>query len=79
MPFKDELEFQRSLDLDVATAQRCRLAEILNQYVLKDLPAGNRARQRGGERYDMSHPEYFTLRINRDGTVEMMQSTTDEL
>lgn len=79
MPFKDELDFQRSLDLDIATAQRCRMAEILNQYVLKDLPAGNRARRRGGERYDMSHPEYFTLRINRDGTVEMMQSTTDEL
>lgn len=74
MPLKEDLELQESADLDVETAQRCRLVEILNNYVLKDLPAGYRARQRNGERYDKPHPEYFSLRIHRDGSVEMLKS-----
>lgn len=78
LPLKDDLDFQKSMNLDIETAQRCRLVELLNQYVLKDLPGGTRSRQREGARYDISHPEYFSLRFNRDGTVEMMKST-DEL
>ncbi len=74
MPLKEDLEFQNGTELDLETAQRCRLVEILNNYVLKDLPAGNRARKRDGERYDKSHPEYFSLRIHRDGSVEMLKS-----
>lgn len=74
MPLKEDLEFQERYGCDLETAQRCRLVEVLNQYVLKDLPVGNRARSRSGERYTKSHPEYFNLRIHRDGSVEMLKS-----
>ncbi len=48
--------------------------EITNQYVLRDLPSGERARIYDAERYVPSHPEFFYLRIQRDGSVEMFTS-----
>lgn len=74
LPLKADLDFQERYGCDLETAQRCRLVEILNQYVLKDLPSGDRARVHAGERYSKSHPEYFNLRIHRDGSVELMKS-----
>ena len=72
-PLKDDLEFAKQYGCDLETAQRCRLVEIMNQYVLKDLPAGKRARKHEAEQYSKPHPEYFNLRIHRDGSVEQLK------
>ncbi len=45
----------------------------MNKYVLKDLPAGKRARKHEAEQYAKPHPEYFNLRIHRDGSVEQLK------
>ncbi len=71
-PLREDLEFAEKYGCDLETAQRCRLVEIMNQYVLRDIPSGKRARQRDVEQYVNSHPEYFKLRIHRDGSVEML-------
>ncbi len=71
-PLKEDLKFAEKYGCDLETAQRCRLVEIMNQYVLRDIPSGKRARQRDAEQYVNSHPEYFKLRIHRDGSVEML-------
>lgn len=71
-PLREDLEFAEKYGCDIETAQRCRLVEIMNQYVLRDIPSGKRARQRDAEQYVNSHPEYFKLRIHRDGSVEML-------
>ena len=71
-PLREDLEFAEKYGCDLETAQRCRLVEIMNQYVLRDIPSGKRARQRDAEQYVNSHPEYFKLRIHRDGSVEML-------
>ena len=71
IPLVEDKAFADRYGCDLETAQRCRLLETLNKYVLKDLPAGNRARQHCTERYIKSHPEYFTLKIHPDGSVEM--------
>lgn len=57
-----------------ATAQRCRLVEMVNKFVLKDLPAGQRARQQKSERFLKSNPEYYYLRIERDGSVVLLDN-----
>lgn len=72
-PLKDDLEFAKQYGCDLETAQRCRLVEIMNKYVLKDLPAGKRARKHEAEQYAKPHPEYFNLRIHRDGSVEQLK------
>lgn len=72
-PLSDDIAFARRYGCDLETAQRCRLVEILNQYVLKDLPSGQRARQHSSERYMKPHPEYFNLRIGKDGSVELLK------
>ncbi len=72
-PLKGDLEFAEQYGCDLETAQRCRLVEILNKYVLKDLPAGRRARKHEAEQYAKPHPEYFNLRIHRDGSVEQLK------
>ena len=54
-------------------AGKTRLVEILNKYVLKDLPSGKRARRQEAEQYAKPHPEYFNLRIHRDGSVEQLK------
>lgn len=72
-PLKADLEFAKQYGCDLETAQRCRLVEILNKYVLKDLPAGRRARKHEAEQYAKPHPEYFNLRIHRDGSVELLK------
>ncbi len=73
-PLSDDLRFAKRYGCDLETAQRCRLVEITNQYVLRDLPSGERARSYDAERYVQSHPEFFYLRIQRDGSVEMFRS-----
>lgn len=73
-PLADDLLFEKRYGCDLETAQRCRLVEILNQYVLRDLPMGSRARNYSTERYIPSHPDYFYLRIQRDGSVELFSA-----
>lgn len=72
-PLKEDLKFAEQYGCDLETAQRCRLVEIMNQYVLRDIPSGSRARQHDAEQYINSHPEYFKLRIHRDGSVELLK------
>ena len=72
-PLSDDLRLQERYGCDLETAQRCRLVEIVNQYVLRDLPSGERARSYDAERYIPSHPDYFYLRIQRDGSVELFR------
>lgn len=72
-PLKDDMEFAKQYGCDLETAQRCRLVEIMNKYVLKDLPSGKRARKHEAEQYAKPHPEYFNLRIHRDGSVEQLK------
>ncbi|MBR1766898.1 MAG: hypothetical protein IJ745_07695 [Bacteroidales bacterium] len=74
VPLKEDEEFAKRYDCDLETAQRCRLVETLNQYVLKDLPSGQRARQHSTERYIPAHPEYFNLQIHPDGSVELKKT-----
>lgn len=73
-PLKSDLDFAKRYGCDLETAQRCRLVETLNKFVLKDIPSGSRARQRDAEQYVNSHPEYFNLRIHRDGSVEILNN-----
>ncbi|MBR1550186.1 MAG: hypothetical protein IJ634_06060 [Bacteroidales bacterium] len=73
-PLVEDLAFADKYGCDLETAQRCRLVETLNKYVLKDLPSGKRAREHRTERYIPSHPEYFNLQIHPDGSVEMKQT-----
>ena len=74
VPMPDDKEFAEKYGCDLETAQRCILVETLNKYVLKDLPAGKRAREHRTERYIPSHPEYFSLRMQPDGSVEMVKN-----
>lgn len=73
-PLGEDIRFAQTYGCDLETAQRCRLVEIVNQYVLKDLPSGSRSRGSGIERYSVSHPEYFNLNINPNGGVELLKS-----
>ena len=73
-PLADDLQFAKRYGCDLETAQRCRLVEITNQYILRDLPSGARARTYTTERYIPSHPDYFYLRIQRDGSVELFSA-----
>lgn len=73
-PLREDNAFAKQYGCDLETAQRCRLVEIMNQYVLKDLPSGSRAREISIERYTTSHPQYFDLVIKSDGSVKMMKS-----
>lgn len=74
LPLRDDEAFALKYGCDLETAQRCRLVETLNKFVLKDLPAGKRAREHRTERYIRSHPEYFNLVIHPDGSVQMQQT-----
>lgn len=76
-PLKEDLDFQNQFGCDLETAQRCRLVEILNSFVFQDLPSGSRSRRNGVEPYLVSQPEYYKLRIHKDGSVEVMKSTAD--
>ena len=73
-PLVDDLRLAKRYGCDLETAQRCRLVEITNQYVLRDLPMGSRAKTYSTERYIPSHPDYFYLRIHRNGTVELFSA-----
>lgn len=77
-PLGEDETFAKKYGCDLETAQRCRLVELLNQYVLKDLPSGARSRGTSIERYISSHAEYFNLHINPDGSV-MVVPSDDEL
>ena len=72
-PLQDDIEFAEQYGCDLATAQRCRLVETLNKYVLRDIPAGKRARRHEAEPFTKPHPEYYNLRIHRDGSVEQLK------
>lgn len=69
IPLKEDLAFSERYGCDVVTAQRCRLMERLNEYVLSDLPAGRRTRGSKVEPYVKTHAEYFNLYFNPDGSV----------
>ena len=70
--------FMRAYHCDFQTAQRCRLVEVLNQYVLGDMPFGSRWRADNIERHVSTHPEYFDFRINTDGSVMVVPSDSVE-
>lgn len=72
-PLGEDLDFAEKYGCDLETAQRCRLVEILNQYILKDLPSGKRSRGYSIERYIVSHPDYINLNINPNGGVEILK------
>lgn len=73
-PLSADIEFAEKYGCDLETAQRCRLVEVLNQFVLKDLPSGSRARPLSLERYVPTHAEYFNMQINPDGSVMIVPS-----
>ena len=75
-PLGDDRAFSAKYGCDLETAQRCRLVEIVNQFILKDLPAGSRARAISFEQKLPSHFEYINLYINPDGSV-MVVPTDD--
>lgn len=75
---REDQAFANRYGCDIETAQRCRLVEILNQFVLKDLPSGIRARENSIERYIPTHPEYYNLHINPDGSVMIVPSDDEE-
>ena len=68
-PLGADLAFAAQYGCDLQTAQRCRLVELTNQFVLGDLPSGSRARENSIERYIPSHAEYFNLLIGPDGSM----------
>ena len=74
LPLREDVDFARRYGCDIETAQRCRLVETLNQYVLKDIPSGLKARQHTTEGYIPSHPELFNLKIHPDGSVQMLKT-----
>lgn len=74
LPLPEDKAFADKYGCDLETAQRCRLVETVNQYVLRDLPAGRRAPEHSTERYIPSHPETFNLRILPDGSVQMLKT-----
>lgn len=74
IPLRGDEAFARQYGCDLETAQRCRLVETLNQYVLKDIPSGLKARQHSTEGFAPSHPEFFNLKIHPDGSVQMLKS-----
>ena len=76
-PLGDDIDFAERYGCNLETAQRCRLVELANQFVLRDLPPGARSRGNGIERYVISHPEYFNLNINPNGGVELLKSIQD--
>lgn len=73
-PLSADIDFAEKYGCDLETAQRCRLVEVMNQFVLKDLPSGNRARPFSLERYVPTHDEYFKMQINPDGSVMIVPS-----
>ena len=68
-PLGADIEFAEKYGCDLETAQRCRLVDLLNQFLLKDLPSGSRARAMSIERYVPTHAEYLNIQINPDGSV----------
>ena len=77
-PLTSDLDFAKKYGCDLETAQRCRLVELLNQLVLKDLPSGGRARPFSLERYVPTHAEYFNMQINPDGSVMIVPNDDDQ-
>lgn len=73
-PLGEDIAFAEKYGCDLETAQRCRLVELVNMYVLRDIPSGSRSRGSGIERYTVSHPEYFNLNINPNGGVELLKT-----
>lgn len=78
IPLREDQQFADRYGCDLETAQRCRLVEVLNQFVLKDLPSGTRQREHSLERYIPTHPEYFNLQINPDGSVMIVPADDEE-
>lgn len=76
-PLGADLDFAEKYGCDLETAQRCRLVEIVNQFVLRDLPSGSRSRSNAIERYAPSHPEFFNLNISPTGSVELLKKNED--
>lgn len=74
IPLREDEEFAKRYGCDLETAQRCRLVEVLNQFVLSDLPTGSRVREYSLERFIPSHAEYYNLNINPDGSVMIVPS-----
>lgn len=74
-PLGADEEFAKKYGCDLETAQRCRLVDVTNQFVLRDLPSGRRSRESSIERYVVSHPEYFSLNINPSGGVEILRQS----
>lgn len=74
-PLGADQDFAAKYGCDLVTAQRCRLVEVTNQFVLRDLPSGRRSRESSVERYFVSHPEYFSLNINPSGGVELLKQS----
>ncbi len=72
-PLGSDQVFADQYGCDIETAQRCRLVEILNQFVLADLPSGSRVREIAVQKYIISHPEYINLHISPDGSVEILK------
>lgn len=77
-PLGADEDFAKKYGCDLETAQRCRLVEVTNQFVLRDLPSGKRSREMAVERYVVSHPEYFNLNINPSGGVEILRQSLTE-
>lgn len=77
-PLGADQAFAAKYGCDLETAQRCRLVEMLNQFILKDLPSGSRARPVSIDRYVPTHAEFLNVQINPDGSV-MIVPEDDEL
>ncbi len=77
LPLKEDLAFAEKYGCDIETAQRCRLVEIVNEYILSDLPSGKRSRGTVIEPHAKTHPEYFSLCINPDGSIMLIDPPTE--
>lgn len=69
--------FARKMDCDNGTAQRCRLVQMANDYVLRDLPLSATERRYEEDRYTNANATYFNYVFTGDGEIEIEKMTID--
>lgn len=73
-----DLDFADEMGTDNGTTQRARILECVNEYVLKNLPAGSKHKKFEQDIYNVANPECFDYLLDEENIINFAKMELEE-
>ena len=74
---KQDKDYAKSMNFDNGTAQRCFLVEMVNDYVMRNIPISSTRRQFEDDQYKSATQTYILYTWNEEGKADVQEMSLE--